>query len=158
MPEALTMADHVQQQIIEAFAAALGASASPAAGSVHVEPADPLPQSRLPAWVVQEDDGGETIEPFTIKDVEQRVLAVQVISVAAAVSATDGVAAKAVRNLGRDAEVAIKSSAALKAVGRAELVISAPQFGGEGDRQRAARVQTWRFTYRAQRLTPDVPL
>ena len=145
---------HAQQQILDALQALLAAGGTVAGSRVLVDPVDPLQPSDLPAIVLQEQ--GETIEPFTISNIEVRELSVQLHCVIAHSST----AAASARAFGLAVEKLIANSPALAVMATqgVRLSSSRPTLDGDTDRLLAARVQSWTFSYLVRSEAPDLIL
>lgn len=147
------MADHVQQQILEAVEAALKAAATPAGNRVFLDLLDPLEDDQLPAIVVLEAAEGEQIEPQTVNGLEQRQFAVSVQCMVT--HSTDY--ARQARALGAAVERVLGAPRlSIPKPGRARLRASRITLIGDADRAVASREQTWQFTYYTRRGEPDV--
>ncbi len=147
------MANHVQQQILEAVAAALKAAATPAGNRVFLDLLDPLEDDQLPAIVVLEAPQGEQIEPQTVNGLEQRQFAVSVQCMV--VHSTDY--ARQARALGAAVERVLGAPRlSIPKPGRSRLRASRITLIGDADRAVASREQTWQFTYYTRRGEPDV--
>ncbi|MGH6625144.1 MAG: hypothetical protein ACRECD_01130 [Burkholderiaceae bacterium] len=145
---------HAQQQILDALAALLSSGGTVAGTRVFVDRVDPLQANELPAILIEEDQEGESAEPYTIHGVEQRELSVLVSGV---LSHSTTAAADA-RALGLAMEKLIAPSTALAALAKLGVRITHSRLviTGELDRLLAARQQSWRFTYLVNAATPDV--
>lgn len=154
------MAKHVQQQVIEALAAALGVGSGIGAASVFVDRVDPLPVSRLPAFIVEESERGETVELETLEGTEQRTLEVRVSCL---VAGGDDYGQRA-RALGLQAERALSGTASGAeplyelCAGGVQLMASAIALSGEGRDAVAVRTQLWHCIYSINPDRPDVAL
>lgn len=147
------MADHVQQQILEAVEAALKAAATPAGNRVFLDLLDPLEDDQLPAIVVLEAPEGEQIEPQTVNGLEQRQFAVSVQCMVA--HSTDY--ARQARALGAAVERVLGAPRMpIPKPGRSRLRASRITLIGDADRAVASREQTWQFAYYTRRGEPDV--
>jgi fumarate hydratase class II len=156
----MLMAAHMQQQVLDAVVASLKAARTRAGDSVFLDRLDNVEYSKLPVILVDESPEGETIEPGTITDVQQRTLAVTVRCV---LSPSNAAAAGAeTRAFGLEVEKAMRAPATLTAI-RAlckAYAISASRLEKsiEADRPYAQRAQDWSFTYFTRRGTPDATL
>lgn len=149
------MADHAQQQILEAIRDSLIAAAIVPAGHVHLDRIDPFDAGRdLPAINVLESSDGEQLEQQSVDGgLDQRVLA---IVVQAAVAQTTDYAAQA-RELGKRVELALWPAVINKRK-RCRLVSSRIVLDGSGQTPIAMREQTWRIRYFTRTAAPDVPI
>lgn len=145
---------HAQQQILEAVKAVLAAMPQTVAlGRVSLDRVDALQPTELPAIVIEEDEGGETIDQETVHGLLRRELLASVTGVVA-----HGTAAAAnARELGLEIEKRLAASTALRALckGGVQLASSRQINVGEADRLMAARQQVWRLTYLAKASTPE---
>lgn len=147
------MAEHVQQQILEAVVATLTGAATPAGNRVFLDLLDPLEDDQLPAIVVLEAPEGEQIEPQTVNGLEQRQFAVSVHCMVR--HSTDY--AKQARALGAAVERVLGAPRlSIPKPGRARIRASRISLVGDVDRAVAVREQTWLFTYSTRRGEPDV--
>lgn len=155
------MADHVQQQILEAVQTALVAAATVASSRVYLDRVDELPQANLPAIDIlgPDDTGEEAIEHLTMHfpPVQQRSYSFAISSITALTSGS----AKAARNLAKQVEAALLAAAGTITVsGKAiELVLAegAERKDGAGALPMFAVRQTWQAQYITTGGTPDVP-
>lgn len=144
---------HAQQQVIDALQTLLAAGATVAATRVYADRFDPLQASELPAIVLQE--GGETIEPYTIASVEKRELTVQLHCVLA----HNTTAISSARTFGLAVEKLIAASTTLAALClEVRLTASRPDVDTGTDSVLASRVQSWTFSYLVQSTAPDTIL
>lgn len=145
---------HAQQQILDALRTVLLNGGTVAGTRVFLDRVDPLQANELPAILIEEDEGGENAEPYTVHGVEQRELAV---SVSGVVTHTTTAAADA-RALGLAIEKLVAPSTALAALAKLGVRITNSRMviNGEGDRLMAARQQSWRFVYLVSAESPDI--
>lgn len=148
------MALHVQQQVLNALAAALVAGDTAAADRVYVDRVDPVPVAKLPAIVILEADAGEEAEPASIHSLDQRTLNVEVHCVLKQCTT----AAADARAFGLAVEKIVRPSTTLAALikRRPRMTGSRPAISGAGEELVAARVQSWQFTYLVNPSAPDV--
>jgi hypothetical protein len=149
------MAAHMQQQVLDAIVSALIGAETSAGESVFLDRVDRLPTNKLPAICVEEAADGETIESGSIRDLQERTLAVHIRCVR---GLTDRAAAES-RAFGLEVEKALRTSEALAAL-RAlctdyAITRSRLEQSTEGEQTYAQRVQDWTFTYVTRRGTPD---
>jgi len=101
------MADHVQQQILEAVQTALVAAATAASTRVYLDRVDEIPQANLPAIDIlgPDDTGEESIQYLAMHfpPVQQRSYTFAISSIAALATGS----AKAARNLAKQVEAAL---------------------------------------------------
>lgn len=155
------MADHVQQQILEAVQTTLVAAATVASTRVYLDRVDELPQANLPAIDIlgPEDAGEEAIEYLTMHfpPVQRRSYTFTINSITALATGS----AKAARNLAKQVEAALYAAAGTITVsGKAiDLVLAegAERKDGTGALPMFAVRQTWQAQYQTTAGTPDVP-
>lgn len=151
---------HIQQQILDALQTALVAAGTAAATRVYVERVDPLPQAQLPALLLEEAEGGETIGDLLLDGTQERTYA---ITIACAVQAASNYGAQA-RALGLQVEQLLGSEdvamAPLIALCSGGIRLASVRMAttGEGDQTIAVRLHTWLFTYFAHQAHPDTAL
>jgi len=151
---------HVQQQILDALQAALASAGTAAAARVYVERVDPLPQTQLPALLLEEAEGGETIGELLLDGTQERIYA---ITIACAVQSASNYGAQA-RALGLQVEQLLASDtlamAPLIALCSGGIRLAAVRMAttGEGEQTLAVRLHTWLFTYFAHQARPDTAL
>lgn len=145
---------HAQQQILDALRTVLLNGGTVAGTRVFLDRVDPLQANELPAILIDEGEGGETAEPYTVHGVERRELDV---SVSGIVTHSTTAAADA-RALGLAIEKLVAPSTALAALAKLGVRISNSRMAitGEGDRLMAARQQSWLFTYLVNADSPDL--
>ena len=155
------MADHVQQQILEAVQTALVAAATVAGSRVYLDRVDEIPQGNLPAIDIlgPEDTGEEAIEYLTMHfpPVQRRSYTFAINSVTALASGS----AKAARNLAKQVEAALMAGVATITVsGKAiDLLLAegAERKDGGGALPMFAVRHVWQAQYTTTAGTPDVP-
>lgn len=155
------MADHVQQQILEAVQAVLVAAAIVPTGRVYLDRTDELPEDDLPAIDILGGDQGaeESIEYQTMHHpaTQSRSFSFPITGVARGAHG----AAKAARNLGRSVEAAIMATASTIAVGGRviDMVLadSSERKQNGNALPMVAVSQTWQAQYHTTAGTPDVP-
>lgn len=155
------MADHVQQQILEAVQTALVAAATAASTRVYLDRVDEIPQGNLPAIDIlgPDDTGEESIEYLTMHfpPVQQRSYTFAISSIAALATGS----AKAARNLAKQVEAALLAAVGTITVGgkAIDLVLAegAERKDGAGALPMFAVRQTWQAQYQTTAGTPDVP-
>lgn len=145
---------HVQEQILAAVVERLIDADTAAGSNVFLDRVDPLQADELPALLVDESPQGESSQPYTVGGLEQRQYAVRVASV---VSHTTAYGSRA-RDLGLQVEKALSSASVLTrlAKGGVRIVSSRLTLSGEVEEAKAARQQTWLFTYVVRPSAPDV--
>lgn len=154
------MADHVQQQILEAVQTALVAAATAASTRVYLDRVDEIPQANLPAIDIlgPDDTGEESIQYLAMHfpPVQQRAYTFAISSIAALATGS----ARAARNLAKEVEAALLAATGSITVGgkAIELVIadSAERKDGAGALPMFAVRQTWQAQYITTGGTPDV--
>jgi hypothetical protein len=107
------MADHLQQQILEAYQATLVAAGTQAAGRVYLDRFDPVPDSQGSALLIEA--GPEDIETRTIHSAALQQRRFQ-FDVKALVMQSTGTATAA-RNLAKEVEAALFASDASQSAG-----------------------------------------
>lgn len=155
------MADHVQQQILEAVQTALVTAATAAGTRVYLDRVDELAQASLPAIDIlgPDDTGEEAIEYLTLHfpSVQQRSYTFAIGSVTALATGS----AKAARNLAKQVEAALLAAIGSITVGgkAIDLVLaeSSERKDGAGALPMFAVRQTWQAQYQTTAGTPDVP-
>jgi hypothetical protein len=155
------MADHVQQQILEAVQTALAAAATAASSRVYLDRVDEIPQANLPAIDIlgPDDIGEEAIEYLTMHfpPVQRRSYSFTVSSITALATGS----AKAARNLAKQVEAALLAgSGTITVSGKAiDLVLAegTERKDGAGTLPLFAVRQTWQAQYTTTGGTPDVP-
>lgn len=153
------MADHVQQQILDAVKAVLVAAATVASTRVYLDRVDEVPQANLPAIDILPRDAAaeETIEATTFDwpPTQRRELTFAINCTAA--GQTDS--AKAARNLGKQVEQALLASLSAVSVGGYSvplaIIASATSSSGAGATALSTQGQTWRALYYTQAGVPD---
>jgi hypothetical protein len=151
---------HMQQQVLDAFVAALKAGDTRARDSVYPDLGDPLKEAQLSAIVVLEGDAGEVTQADqTIHGLDRRTLNLE----AHCIQKRSNDASAQARQFGLEAEKAIKARAtaesqALRALckGGVRMVSSRFYLAGEGSLLLAARVQSWQLVYFVKPAAPDV--
>lgn len=122
------MADHINQQVLEAIKANLVAAATAAGAFVHLDRLDPVPEADIPAILIE--GGGEVVDAQTVgfPPIYSRQYS---FTVACLASGT----AKAARNLAGQVEAALCASlAAYTANGLAEaLLLTGSNEGKDGN-------------------------
>lgn len=146
---------HAQQQVLDALQTLLAAGGTVAGSRVYVDQVDPVQAHELPAILIEEEDG-ETSEPATVGNIEQRELSVQV----SCMLEDSTTAAAQAREFGLAVEKLIAGSAAIAAIARLgwNITSSRQVNNGAADRLFASRVQSWRFVYMVAATAPDVIL
>jgi hypothetical protein len=155
------MADHVQQQILEAVQTVLVAAATAASSRVYLDRVDEIPQANLPAIDIlgPEDTGEESIEYLTMHfpPVQQRSYSFTISSITALATGS----AKAARNLAKQVEAALLAGTGTITVSgkTIELLLAegAERKDGAGALPLFAVRQTWQAQYITTGGTPDVP-
>lgn len=155
------MADHVQQQILEAVQTVLVAAATAASTRVYLDRVDEIPQANLPAIDIlgPDDIGEESIEYLTMHfpPVQQRSYSFTISSVTALATGS----AKAARNLAKEVEAALLAAVGTITVGgkSIDLVLAegTERKDGAGALPMFAVRQTWQAQYITNGGTPDVP-
>ena len=155
------MADHVQQQILEAVQTALVAAATAASSRVYLDRVDELPQASLPVIDIMgpDDSGEESVEYVTLHfpAVQQRAYSFAINSVTALATGS----AKAARNLALQVEAALMAAVGTITVGGKVidllLASSAERKDGAAALPMFAVTQTWQAQYTTTAGTPDVP-
>ena len=144
---------HAQQQVLDRLQALLIAAVAAVDSRVYVHQVDPVPRERLPALLVDEDEAGESGEPYDVEGHEYRTLIVVIECLAAG-----GSSPAAVIDLGMQVEQAIFADVPLAGMASLEIrrLSSKPLISGEGDALISTRRQTWRFGYAIDPLHPDV--
>lgn len=151
------MADHLQQQILEAYQTTLLAASTAAGTNVFLERADELPSANLPALLIE--GGAESVTQLTVgfPSAQQRTLQFTVTVVVAQASA----AAKAARNLAGQVETALLATvAAATASSKAQslrLVASEPDKDGSAATNMFRVRHEWEADYATQGGIPDTP-
>jgi hypothetical protein len=145
---------HVQEQILAAVVARLVEAGTSAGANVFLDRVDPLQADELPALLVDESPQGESAQPYTVSGIEQRQYTVRVAGV---VSHSTAYGSRA-RDLGLQAEKALSGNAVLTrlAKGGVRIVSSRLSLSGDVEEAKAAREQTWLFTYLVRPSAPDV--
>ncbi|BEP42261.1 hypothetical protein [Variovorax sp. V15] len=145
---------HVQEQILTAVVDRLIDAGTAAGANVFLDRVDPLQDDELPALLVFEAPQGESAQPYTVSGIEQRQYAVRIAGV---VSHGSAYGARA-RDLGLQVEKALSGNAALLrlAKGGARIASSRLTLSGDAEEARAAREQTWLFTYLVRPTAPDI--
>lgn len=155
------MADHVQQQILEAVQTVLVAAATAASSRVYLDRVDEIPQANLPAIDIlgPDDTGEESIEYLTMHfpPVQQRSYSFTISSVTALATGS----AKAARNLAKQVEAALLAGTGTITVSgkTIELLLAegTERKDGAGALPMFAVRQTWQAQYITTGGTPDVP-
>lgn len=155
------MADHVQQQILEAVQTVLVAAATAAGSRVYLDRVDEIPQANLPAIDIlgPEDAAEEAIEYLSMHfpPVQRRSYTFAISSITALATGS----AKAARNLAKQVEAALLAGVATITVsGKAiDLVLAEgiERKDGAGALPMFAVRQTWQAQYQTTAGTPDVP-
>lgn len=147
---------HAQQQILDTLQALLIAGATVAGARVFVDRVDPLQASELPAILIEESDGGESVELFQLSGDQKRTLDVTISCVLDHTSAAPALA----RDFGLAVEKAIVADPALRSLCSLGLGLSNSRLvvNGEADRLIASRQQSWSFSYLVSYLSPDLIL
>jgi hypothetical protein len=152
------MADHLQQQILEAVQANLIAAGTAAGSRVFLDRVDEITQAELPAFHIEgvgEDDQADSLNFPTVYTRQYR------FTVAALVHQSTG-SAKAARNLGQNAEVALLATlAGYTASGKAKAL----QLLGSNENKDGSSAlnffevrQSWQATYMTLGGSPDTPI
>lgn len=149
---------HVQQQILDAIQERLKAGETVANQDVFVDRLDTVRKGQPAAILIREGEGGDEIQVGTIKDIQERVLNVDI---SCALRATEGAAAEA-REFGLAVEKLLSPKAAnpdiLALCKDWTITNSRLANSGEGEDEVASRVQSWRFTYFVRKAAPDVAI
>lgn len=149
------MADHLQQQILDAIQARVIAGGTIAGDRVYVDQLDPLPKGVRAAVLVREGENGDDVQPGSINDLQERTLDVEIGCV---LRASDGVAGQA-RAFGLAVEKLISPKVGNTALGALcfqwSLTNSKLTQNGEGDEAVATRLLTYQFKYRVRKGAPD---
>jgi len=153
------MADHVQQQILEAIQAVLVAAAIVPGGRVYLDRTDELPEDDLPAIDIlgRSETFDESIEYLSLDFpyLQQREMAFPIACIAR--SATTAAAIS--RNLGKQVEQAILAAMATVSIGgkRITMRINAVRGAKSNDQATpmAAVIQSWTAQYHTQAGAPD---
>lgn len=153
------MADHVQQQILEAVQTALVAAATAASTRVYLDRVNELPQANLPAIDIlgPNDAGEESIEHVTMgwPPVQQRSYRFSIASVTQGASGSPA----ASRNLAKQVEQALMASLGAITLGTSAIDLrlesSAEQKDGAASLPLFAVSQSWRASYHTLAGTPD---
>jgi hypothetical protein len=152
---------HMQQQVLDAFCAAIVAAGTVAGDNVDADGVDPKTGAQLPRVVVVEGDAGEESEPdqtITVR-LDRRTLNLEVHCV---LKKTTAAVAEA-REFGLEVEKAIKGTSsqaqALRALckGGVRMVASRIRISADSADTFAARVLSWRLVYFVKPAAPDVP-
>lgn len=149
------MALHAQQQIIDWFGATLLAGSTDAAANVFTDRLDPLTGEQIPA--IDIEGGDETVEPYTIENMQLRDFNVLVKCTVAQVSGYE----EAARALGLQVEKLVAAPPARAGglcLGGVSITSNQLAKAGEGDTAVAAVVQTWSCKYIVRAHEPDTPL
>ena len=152
------MADHLQQQILEAVHTNLLGAATAAGSHVYLDRVDELLQADLPA--IHIEGAGEECTPDSVSfpTVYNRIYRFTVACVCGQASG----AAKAARNLGKQVEAAIlASTSTATAGGLAEMLsLSASQESKDGNGATSFFEvrQSWQAQYITLGGTPDTPI
>jgi len=122
------MADHLHQQVLEAYQATLVAAATSAGSRVYLDRLDEVPQASLPALLIE--GRGEAVDNIAVdwQHIQQRAYTLTVTAIAASSAAA--------RNLAKQVEQALFASlSAATAAGKAKQL---RLVGGAEDRDGAA--------------------
>lgn len=153
------MADHAQQQILDAVQAALIAAATAAGSRVYLDRTDELPEDQLSAIDILGGDetGEDAIENVGLgwPPIQRHVFSFAVSSVTRSASGS----AEAARNLAKQVEAALGASAAAIVVGGTSIAMRITASSGQkspaGNQPMAAQRQTWEASYHTQAGSPD---
>jgi hypothetical protein len=149
------MADHLQQQLLQAYQATLVAAGTAAGARVYLDRVDEIPQAYLPALHIEGQ--GEVVETISADwaGIQQRAYTFTVD----AITGSNSGAAAAARDLAKQVEIALFASQAVStASGRAkQLRLEGSSF----ERDASATVatfgvrQSWLVDYITQSGIPD---
>lgn len=151
------MADHLQQQLLDAYKATLIAAATAAGSNVFLDRVDEVPQASLPALHIEGQ--GETIESTSVdwSQIQERAYTFTVSCVTGLAMG----AAAAARNLGKQVEQALFAAQATStASGKAKaLRLEGSTEGKDGSAATSLYLvrQTWVVTYITLSGAPDTP-
>lgn len=152
------MADHLQQQILEAVQTNLLGAATAAASHVYLDRVDEIMQGDLPAIHIEGGDEEVTPDSLSFPTVYTRVYR---FSVACICGQATG-AAKAARNLAKQVEAALlASTSTATAGGKAQmlsLVASTEAKDGNGATSLFEVRQSWQAQYMTLGGAPDTPI
>lgn len=151
------MADHLQQQLLDAYKATLIAASTAAGSNVFLDRVDEVPQASLPALHIEGQ--GETIESTSVdwSQIQERAYTFTVSCVTGLATG----AAAAARNLGKQVEQALFAAQATStASGKAKaLRLEGSTEGKDGGAATSLYLvrQTWVVTYITLSGAPDTP-
>ena len=149
------MADHLQQQLLDAYKATLIAAATAAGSRVYLDRVDEIPQANLPALHIEGQS--ESVESISVdwSQIQQRAYTFTV----SCVTGLSSTAAVDARNLGKQVEQALFATQATStAAGKAKALRLE---GSTEDKDGAAAVsmyalrQSWVADYVTQSGVPD---
>lgn len=122
------MADHLHQQVLDAYQATLVAAATSAASRVYLDRLDELPQASVPALLIE--GRGESVENIAVdwQHIQQRAYTFTVTAIAATNAAA--------RNLAKQVEQALFASLSAATAGSKAKQLRL--VGGVDDRDGAA--------------------
>lgn len=156
------MADHTQQQILDAVKAVLTAARTAAQSRVDLDRTDELQESDLPAISILplDDTGDESVEQLTVSW-PQVLLRTYTFSINSVCGGERG-SMRAARNLAGAVETALLASIdAVQAAGvtiEMALVDSSEVKTGDANTRLFSVRQQWRAQYQTQGGAPGVPL
>ena len=152
------MADHLQQQILEYVQATLASAATAAGSNVFLDRVDELLQANLPAIHIEGGDEDAQADSISFPTIYTRLYS---FSVACVCGQSTG-AAKAARNLAKQAEAALLASlTTFTAAGKAQALVltgSTESKDGSGAVSLFEVRQTWTARYMTLGGTPDTPI
>jgi hypothetical protein len=156
------MADHANQQILEAVQAVLIAASTAAGSTVYLDRVDEIPAASLPAIDILggDDTGEDLVDAISVHfpAVFQHDYGFTVRAVCAQASG----AAKAARNLAKQVEAALLAGASTVSIGgkTIEMIYAGSTETKDGDAAVSmfAVSQSWRANYRTRGGTPDTPI
>lgn len=149
------MADHLQQQLLDAYQATLVAASTAAASRVYLDRVDEVPQANLPALHIEGQ--GESVDSTSIdwSQIQERAYTFTVSCITGLASG----AAAAARNLAKQVEQALFATQATStASGKAKaLRLEGSSEGKDGAAATSFYLvrQTWVVTYVTQSGIPD---
>lgn len=152
------MADHLQQQILEAVQTNLLGASTAAGSHVYLDKVDELQQADLPSIHIEGTGEDSTPDSLSFPTVYTRVYRFTVACVCGQASG----AAKSARNLGKQVEAAILASTATATAGglaqMLSLVASAEAKDGNGSTSLFEVRQSWQAQYMTLGGAPDTPI
>lgn len=150
------MADHLQQQILDAVQTTIAAAATAAGSNVYLDRVDELLQANLPAIHIEGGDEEASADSINFPTVYSRAYS---FSVACVCGQATG-AAKAARNLAKQAEAALLASiGTFTAGGKAQALVllgSSETKDGSGAVSLFEVRQQWQARYTTLGGSPDV--